>query len=480
MGAKQTCELDELSDICELSKCIDHVEGKPSDSASPTDTWICTLQPNTTFKQKPIRKIFLKIGINPMYAANIETESIGLMYELRVYNEVITPLIDENVCPNFVRSLLVSNNCTFRSLFDTLKKGLSRLNLSDDEITDRLRRNFAHVANRQKMRPAIDTPSPPSPPSPESQDVMSLAAKFERLSNGNVPTNASARQSRQSRQPQPRHELKNDRIMLLATEFDHVETFGRWIQNNQDIQTNRLVLLQLLIALNAMACCKLCHNDLRPGNIFVQTLQRPTIMQYIINKKRFTIVTLYKLLVFDFDRASCVSLGENIMWSEYYEPRQPFETNRDLSQFIQALHPFVLPALDEVMTLPPKNERVQWFDARGTDIADSIVDIIDRLYALLPQLQWDDGVKPFVIDDSMFDALTGRLITSKVRVDHMLTEYSIATLRCKLELAKNEEAIREEAQLEKDLSERTAKFCRDIQPRHGNHPAVRKYCSGQK
>lgn len=287
MGALQGCELNETSDVCQMNGCVTHVEGRAASSMSPTDTWICTLAPFTTFRGKIYKKVFMKIGINPQaFDAKSgkldelyrKEASLGLLYELRVYNKVILPLLDANVCPHFLRSLLVSHNCTYQDLTKTLQKGLpGRLSMRD--VKNRFNRSLWYMVEHERRRPAIST----VPPVNGRGDVRQY--------------------------PRP----KDYRFTVLTTEFDNVVDYDDWITEANPTQADRYVVcLQLFIALYTMQYCKLMHNDLHSGNLFIQTLDSDQQFQYVVDGVRVAFRTHLKVMIYDFDDATCPWLGENL------------------------------------------------------------------------------------------------------------------------------------------------------------------------
>ena len=108
MGNKQAClELTEMSDACALARCVERVQGiVPPASASASDTWLLTLS-NAKYNGQPVRQAFLKFWIAP---------NAPLDFELRVYAELIRPLIDLKVSPHFVKFYARGERCTFSNL----------------------------------------------------------------------------------------------------------------------------------------------------------------------------------------------------------------------------------------------------------------------------------------------------------------------------------------------------------------------------
>ena len=115
--------LDENTNVCDIKDCIKKIKGLQSNSASPTDSWIVDFKENTYYQSDKIYSGFLKIFINPESAKKFKYEYKNLLsldYELRVYKDIIRPLVDLNICTNFVKYLAGGSNCTYNNLFEML------------------------------------------------------------------------------------------------------------------------------------------------------------------------------------------------------------------------------------------------------------------------------------------------------------------------------------------------------------------------
>ena len=95
--------LDENTNVCEIQDCIKKIQGFPSNSASPSDTWVVDFKKNTFYQDHKIYSGFLKIFINPISAKKFKYPDNGLIsldYELKIYRDIIRPLVDLNICTN--------------------------------------------------------------------------------------------------------------------------------------------------------------------------------------------------------------------------------------------------------------------------------------------------------------------------------------------------------------------------------------------
>ena len=51
-------------------------------------------------------------------------ELYGLNYELNIYKDIIRPIVDLNICPNFVKYLASGEKCSFNDLLNILHDNL--------------------------------------------------------------------------------------------------------------------------------------------------------------------------------------------------------------------------------------------------------------------------------------------------------------------------------------------------------------------
>jgi hypothetical protein len=138
------------NNLCKFQKfgeLLENVEGFASDSVSPTDIWLVTFKDNSlTYNDEFIKKVIFKLFID-----NNEEESRGLEYETDIYEHVIRPLIDNNICPNFVKYMGKGIGCNFNSLLKILSKGKY-----DRQLEINLKRNISCIINRERDRPSIN------------------------------------------------------------------------------------------------------------------------------------------------------------------------------------------------------------------------------------------------------------------------------------------------------------------------------------
>ena len=294
--------IDENTDVCDIGKFINKVSGIESDSASPTDIWFINFNKNTFYKNKNNKIVngFLKIFIEytslpPLNSSdkiskirhqdNINTLK-GLNYELDVYKDVIRPLIDYNICPNFIKYLASGKKCSYDNLLNILKDNLysNGKKISLDRIKELLNRNINSILKFSSFRKAIDNVFIDF--NDLVDDVPNL--KYNMILNEQIPPNS-----------------------LKFKDF-----YEKHLSTKAGIKILTSVLFQIFTACYAMSLSKTVHNDLHPGNIFIEELKNPEVVEYCINNKKYKIKIKYKAYIYDFDRSYSERFGDNYMLSD--------------------------------------------------------------------------------------------------------------------------------------------------------------------
>ena len=352
MGNRAPCpeNLNRFANACEMRACIRAVRGLPSTSMSPTDTWIVEFQPNTRYETEIVSEAFVKLWVTqgsyeapstqaflkdwrehtvplPPPAAlggprPLNTSLAGLDYELRVYEEIIRPLIDQGLCPNFVRYLGSGHNCTFQQVQGMLaapRKSTSQGGGGGSNVPP-LVRNLLYMLTGMPGRPAIRAARHPpkkrtvttrdkenippaniarfSSPSTLVPTQVAREIKFNLLVNTVIPANSlSLRQW--LLQLSPAATAEEPQQPLERGEF-------AWTSNSEHFQ----VLFQIMAACVAMDLARLTHNDLHWINVWITPVPSAPVA-YLNNNHTYVFDRTLMVRVFDFDRAFAQALGPN-------------------------------------------------------------------------------------------------------------------------------------------------------------------------
>ena len=334
----KSCELTEYNNVCEMVKCLTgNVVGLSSDSASPTDTWIVEFNDGTTYESEPIKKAFLKMWVsNETFKKLNKTKDdtfqelmskiSGLNYEVAVYRDIVKPLIETNICPNFIKFLGVGKDCSFE---DVVAMAVGSGNTRDiSSYEDTVFSTGVILAN-------------------DSDNIMKRKKITETYSAVEVKKLESS---------VPKNIVRdNFTYNIIANEVIKPGTVSLsvFLETNVDNAVKSKVLFQALAACYAMSCSKMCHNDLHLGNVYVEPLTeandeskllpgwsikaskktgetyyynektgesswvhpggKSTRMNYIYEGDLYTFETSYIAKVFDFDRSYVQRFGNNPM-----------------------------------------------------------------------------------------------------------------------------------------------------------------------
>ena len=90
-------------------------------------------------------------------------------------------------------------------------------------------------------------------------------------------------------------------------------TLDAWLIKHKDIENIWYILFQICVACYSISLCKMTHNDLHLGNIFIEERDDVEKIVYVVNNKKYILYTKFKVFIFDFDRSYSQNLGPNII-----------------------------------------------------------------------------------------------------------------------------------------------------------------------
>lgn len=259
--------------ICDFAKAVIGVDSQKSNSASPTDTWALILATGVTYRKRPLQKGFLKWFVNKTSGESDERtlKILALVYEIRVYKLIISPLMDHHICPNFVRYLGSSLDCRVQDLVAVLQKQYP--SIAPIELKKAIERNAYYMMRNLKNRPNIQT---------------------------QLEENKGER-----------YNLEYENLGILLTEFGSTTTFSDFLSSRSvtevDVWT---ILFQVICALYALELSQTMHHDLHLNNIMLDfTPEKP--VPYYYNWRSYNLTTKFRVRLFDFDRSFSAQLGGN-------------------------------------------------------------------------------------------------------------------------------------------------------------------------
>lgn len=285
------------TDVVEVDKSS--IVSIGGDSQSKSIMAIVTLKDST--------RAFVKIwsGYNPQTFESLREKNpesveseLSLFYETEVYREVVRPLVDAQICPNFVRFILSAENCPINEFAE--QKGA---------FGDYL------MLNKKKWMSKLH---------------------FDKVDRGLPPPT---------------------KINYLVTQSvpPKTRTLVEIINNENPPQRQELynMVFQILAGCYALSLSRTTVNDMHTKNIFVEDIP-PTKMVYIYDDTVYEINTSLKPLIFDFDRAYAERLGpnpqllDNILCKKFSQCNTAVPT-KDMYKVLCSVYRFVPDAREDIL-----------------------------------------------------------------------------------------------------------------------------------
>jgi len=320
MGINQSCNNIRLQkdNICNIGHCTQKVKGLSSNSASPTDVWFLTLQPNTKYGDTLVTgDVSLKIYLNPnMKSLELNGKKIPknntkeLLYETNVYEHVIGPMLEYKINPHFVTFYGSADNCSFAQLFNILEdKTANKINdeIIDNNLLEKLFiRNTIWMGTSKSNRPSINNPSFSRC---DPKEIDHVLAKKDLL-----------------------------KYNMIATAKSQETTLYNWFKKHNNKFPDSLAevaIIQIVSALASLELFECAHNDLHRGNIFVNEFENDKIITYVSNNDFvYSIDSNICVLLYDWDRSYVSCLGQNSAntksMCKYYSGCNEYVPSRDI------------------------------------------------------------------------------------------------------------------------------------------------------
>jgi len=300
------CKGNLEGDICKLGDCVSKLEGRAANSASPSDIWRVSIKDGVLYKGMPVHCAWLKVFVSNPTRSMRQTD--GLLYELKVYRDVVDKLIEQLVCPNFVRYLSSTTSCTFQEVKEILAtQKIGELNLM---------RSLCYMTRRPRSsdRKATETPPRKRPAINEHVTIQEATAiKGMHLDTSRL------------------------KFGMLLTQDRVVKTLAEWFTSRTSDSDFACMMLQVTAALRAMELSRFVHNDLHLKNILVELNHTSTNVMYKVDGEEFGIRARFRILIFDFDRAYVEQLGRNTLLYRHESYAHKFVDGRDLGSVLSQI-----------------------------------------------------------------------------------------------------------------------------------------------
>lgn len=265
---------------CNFAECIQAVKGLPSSSASPSDTWILGF--------KDGKKGFMKLWVSPHStspeSANYQARE-GLEYEVKIYRDLVKPLITEKISPNFILYIKDGEKCSQTDIASILKGGRSGLSDTQAEYNFNIALQYLMTKDKKNKRPSTTelTNIPPQPPT-----IVNPNWKISYVVTQAVPQGS------------------------LALED--------WLLKDPSYYDFWVAMFQSVSAIYAMQQVEMTHNDLHTANLWVEPIGKSTNTLYAYGNGCYSFNTNFLVKVFDFDRSYSKKLGDNSRLHRLCEP----------------------------------------------------------------------------------------------------------------------------------------------------------------
>lgn len=317
---------------CALAPYISSVIGLGSGTASTSDQWLITLTPDRlTYRNKPLQKVFVKIIPNiENHPAPILNYALTLLKkEVRIYAEIIKPLIDKKICPFFLPVINVSETCTGESLVEMLQNKAPSLDFVPKPMPDGFPMEKTFIAKEVFVRNMVMSAYYYHIPDYRSIPFVCFDQELEleeRNKFSPPAANLGYLKAFTTDTPVPKvlHPHNQKCIMdktyavmqstytLLYTEpvegGETCLTLVKKLLNKGKLTQIYFIFFQITMALGTMSFAKIYHKDLHSNNVLIKALGQKEKFTYLFENYLYVFTTNKIPLVFDFDRSEVQQL----------------------------------------------------------------------------------------------------------------------------------------------------------------------------
>ena len=394
--SKQPDIINSNISACKISDLVEETTGIQGDTASASDIWFLKLKQPINYDNNDIKYLFLKYTIDTkelnyitdylnidLKESDIDIKSFfnynmnqlnAVEYEMKVYNDIIKQLIDNNICPNFVKCISVGNSCSYNDLLNILTNNDGTLIDSDgkkipDCVSELLLiRNLGFIINKSCYkrknikRPAIN-------------DFNKVNFNNEKYSSINCDKNDNGDECSLYRLNKNKNEfLKNLKFKFIINEkINNPITLDQLVNNinKGDVVFDDDVwftLLQVAIGCYTLSLSKTAHNDLHLKNILIQQDHNKVEYKYIIGDNKNILAIKkepkYKALIYDFDKSYSEQLCKNYDLNDLnkYSIDNKVIENRDLVKVLVYVYSIIKDEeiKEKILKCFCKDEHLDW------------------------------------------------------------------------------------------------------------------------
>lgn len=346
---------------CALAPYVHSVLGIGSGSASTSDQWLITLVPNTVnYLGTFIDKVFVKVIPNITDHADPYFNDMlrNVQREIKIYAEIIKPILDKRICPYFLPVLNVSNNCTGTSVINMLigkapQVGYTR-KVPDTYPTEPFSAEKVFIRNMVISTMSFEEGINDTPTAlcfdeqaeinyrnsfyPDKKNHVGNLGFLKSFTTGDnivsihSPTNRECVDANRQK-----FLLETTYTMLYTVPIEGGETGYSLLRSliaSNNIEGVYFYFFQLFIGLATMSWAKVYHNDLHEGNVLIQFLPKNEKFTYMVGFNIYTFSTNMIPIIFDFDKSVVAKLDTvtdmNIFYKDMWAMAYVYYTTPDI------------------------------------------------------------------------------------------------------------------------------------------------------
>lgn len=332
-----------IVDVNSVVRCARNIQGKSSNSASPSDLLFFNFPENSTYNGEEINGGFQKVfisnysqllemhrdeisNLNIVDVNKIERYTNALLYEYYVYIEKVRQITEKNVNPHFIKVLGGAQSASYENIRNFIinhvnpeVRVLLQTNINPNEgiIQDQLKTNFVdnfiYMIHNIRNRPSLTKTNGASSlinnaryfnagqPLPLYNNILNF---IDQVRYSFILTERVIMY----------HEVDtlDDFYNIPVGESITLDNFLSVLDNTQNYGSNEEIIkasefsyffyFQIISACYAMFLSGVNHNDLHAGNILIKRVEN-IVNEYFINGIRYRIFTDFSAMIYDFDRA---------------------------------------------------------------------------------------------------------------------------------------------------------------------------------
>ena len=360
-------------DLNSIVRCAKSLEGKKSNSASPSDILLFNFPKDSNYNGESIKGGFQKIfianypelyknyflDITKGRTIQVSKQIEALFYEYYIYLEKIRQITEKNVNPHFIKVLggsLLSKYWDMKNFIlnhvdpviqTELLKNINLGDITDEQIKINFVDNFIYMVHNIENRPSLT----------KTNKTSSLNTNLIYFTD-NKPTNLYKNIFNFIERVQYSFILTEQIYMYpdINNFYDFLDimdgysmTLDKFLillskiqsgRNRDEIQKITEIVFyfyfQITSACYALFLSGVNHNDLHAGNVIIKKI-KPCVNEYNVNGNRWQIFTDFTVLLYDFDRAYCYDYENMLNSGTNSHVKNSLNSSKDLAKIFYYL-----------------------------------------------------------------------------------------------------------------------------------------------